>query len=399
MSDHNAKKITIIALLLSFMAIGISESITTTTVGVQWVVNNTNLAPFVAGHGGTGERVGDNTTYWNNATPIQIFLYSHANTSGTAAEIHLWINGTKVSDTSGRALGIAEQSNRSIVATIPQYSFYSVEMVNYHHYEWYEYKILTGNFASNASAIDHNNLSDLQGGYAPFNEFYHLNKTHYDIVESMGVDCSGLPTFYWVLGFDSGTNSVTCDAIPVDNLSWQTTKVNKSGDNITGALITKNITMDNYLNITTSNTNFDPKMCIDIGCFGSAKSSGFPFMFFSLNAYFNNGAWVIPNSSDRSLLFLLGSSAAGYSNSFVIYQTITAGGTDFTPLFGSDGKTSIGKMEIGGYSPTESLSIKNISVSGNYTGGRIRADSLQGTGVVYVCVNATGVLYRGNPGC
>jgi len=92
----------------------------TPTIGVQWVVNNTNLAPFVAGHGGTGERIGDNTTYWNNNSPIEIFLYSHANTTGTAAEIHLFINGTKVSDTGGRALGIPEQSNRSIVATIPQ---------------------------------------------------------------------------------------------------------------------------------------------------------------------------------------------------------------------------------------------------------------------------------------
>lgn len=116
----------------------------TTTTGVQWVVNNTNKGPIVAGHGGTGERIGDNTTYWANSSPIQIFLYSHANTTGTAAEIHLFINGTKVSDTSGRPLGVAETSNRSIVATIPQYANYSVEMVNFHHYEWYEYPILTG---------------------------------------------------------------------------------------------------------------------------------------------------------------------------------------------------------------------------------------------------------------
>ena len=169
-----ALKIAVVALVFAILAIGISNSVSNTsnntTLGLQIVVNNTNLAPFVAGHGGTGERIGDNTNHWNNNTPIEIFLYSHANTTGTAAEIHLFINGTKVSDTSGRALGIAEQSNRSIVAIIPQYSYYSVEMVNYHHYEWYEYQILTGNVTTNINTTpgttNHALLSNLNWSVA-----------------------------------------------------------------------------------------------------------------------------------------------------------------------------------------------------------------------------------------
>ncbi|MDD5407067.1 MAG: hypothetical protein PHE73_09040 [Sulfurovaceae bacterium] len=156
----NNEKLCCVALVFALLALGLSGSSTTT--GIQWVVNNTNLAPFVASHGGTGERIGDNTTYWNNNSPIEIFLYSHANTTGVAAEVHLFINGTKVADTSGRPLGVAEISNQSIIATIPQYSYYSVEMVNYHHYEWYEYQILTGNVTTTWGGIINSSQLDLK---------------------------------------------------------------------------------------------------------------------------------------------------------------------------------------------------------------------------------------------
>jgi len=206
-----ALKIAVVALIFALLAIGISNSLslsTNTTTGVRWVVNNTNLAPFVVGHGGIGERIGDNTTYWNNNTPIEIFLYSHANTSGFAAEIHLFINGTKVSSTSGRALGVAEQSNRSIVATIPQYSRYSVEMMNHHHYEWYEYKILTGNVTTisgsgagsggctgncgfdrlNINSLEKNNSGDSYGNYINLSWGFQRSSTVNPITTLIGLN-------------------------------------------------------------------------------------------------------------------------------------------------------------------------------------------------------------------
>lgn len=108
------------------------------------VVNNTNLAPSVAGHPpGTGERV-SGTTYWANTTPIQVLVFAHAMAVGDNAEIHLFINGTKVADTSGRPLGGAETSNKTIIAMIPKGANYSFEFNNAHHYEWREYPVLSG---------------------------------------------------------------------------------------------------------------------------------------------------------------------------------------------------------------------------------------------------------------
>jgi len=104
-------------------------------------VNNTNLAPDAgAPHPfGTGERI-SGVTYWTNNSPIQLLVYSHASVVSQTAEIHLLIDGVIVADTSGRPLGGAEESNKTIVAIIPQYANYSVIFNNYHHYEWREYK-------------------------------------------------------------------------------------------------------------------------------------------------------------------------------------------------------------------------------------------------------------------
>ena len=159
---NTIKKIAIVALLFSIISIGISDNASTTTTGVQWVVNNTNLAPLVAGHGGTGERIGNNTIYWANNSPIQILLWAHANISGQNSEIHLYINGTKVADTSGRPLGIAESSNRTIVALIPRYASYMVEFNNYHHYEWREYPILSGR--NSTLSINLTNVTNIISG-------------------------------------------------------------------------------------------------------------------------------------------------------------------------------------------------------------------------------------------
>ena len=103
------------------------------------IVNNTNLAPDSPGHPpGTGERV-SGVTYWANDTSIELFVFAHAMNVGDNSEIHLFINGTKVADTSGRPLGGAESSNKTIIATIPFSANYTLEFFNFHHYEWYEY--------------------------------------------------------------------------------------------------------------------------------------------------------------------------------------------------------------------------------------------------------------------
>jgi len=107
-------------------------------------INNTNLAPTVAGEmNGTGERVAG-TTYYANETPIELFVWGHAQSVGATAELHLFINGTKVADTSGRPIGVAEQSNKTITAIIPRYASYMIEATNTHHYEWREYRIISG---------------------------------------------------------------------------------------------------------------------------------------------------------------------------------------------------------------------------------------------------------------
>lgn len=334
MSEHKAKKWAIIALLLSIISIGISESITTTsdTLGLQIVVNNTNLAPFVAGHGGIGARVGNNTTYWNNNTPIEIFLYSHANTSGTAAEIHLFINGTKVSDTSGRALGIAEQSNRSIVAIVPQYSYYSVEMVNYHHYEWYEYQILTGNVTTNLTGVTGgctgncyydniyvNNigkntsaviglLNDLKwataGTISADDSYLHMEPGIVRLAElNGGVAYSYIEMSDYTVTITNAnlsmagnniTNSPTIDA-----------KVNKSGDTMTGDLITLgNMAIGNK----TGSFGFSQNYSGGYGQYGSLvnyDSSYGSYIGITENAYFNTTEqyWYRYNDSKGSVIF------------------------------------------------------------------------------------------------
>jgi len=130
---YKLDKLIILALLLSVVGIvlPVSES--------DIVVNNTNLAPSYPGEiPGTNERIGNNTTYFSN-TKIELFIWGHAATTGDNSEIHLFIEGVKVADTSGKPLGIAEESNKTIIATIPRHVNYSVVVANVHHYEWREY--------------------------------------------------------------------------------------------------------------------------------------------------------------------------------------------------------------------------------------------------------------------
>jgi len=138
-------------------------------------VNNTNLAPSVAGEPpGTGERI-QGTTYYANTTAIELFVFGHASSAGQDSEIHLYINGTLVADTSGKPLGVAEQQNRTITAMIPKYASYKIEANNIHHYEWREYKVISGNtsgssVSSSSDSLKVNKSGDTLTGYLTFAE-------------------------------------------------------------------------------------------------------------------------------------------------------------------------------------------------------------------------------------
>lgn len=106
--------------------------------------NLTNLAPtFEIDMPGTGERV-DNNTYWANDTSIELHVYAHANTTSQTAEVLTYINDTLICPRSGRPLGGAETAYRGCDLTIPKGTYYRVDFFNYHHYEWYEFPILSG---------------------------------------------------------------------------------------------------------------------------------------------------------------------------------------------------------------------------------------------------------------
>ena len=204
MSEKKIKKIAIIALILSFLAVGISESTITTvnnTVGLQIVVNNTNLAPTIEPNvTGTGERL-SNTTYYNNNSDIEIFLYAHANSVSQTSDIELWINNTMVSSISSKPVGAApEQNNKSIVAIIPRYSAYQARFANFHHYEWREYQILSGNFTSSIivsnGTTNHANLTNLNWASANHTIDTDINMQNNSIlqIDSIGKVAGGTTT-------------------------------------------------------------------------------------------------------------------------------------------------------------------------------------------------------------
>jgi hypothetical protein len=107
-------------------------------------VNNTNLAPNVAGHPfGTGERI-SGVKYWANDTPIELHIYAHADTATQALNISLKINDIVVQQIQLRPIISPENTYAPMTAIIPKGANYSVTITNYHHYEWREYNILSG---------------------------------------------------------------------------------------------------------------------------------------------------------------------------------------------------------------------------------------------------------------
>jgi len=138
-------KIGAIALIIALLALNIAQEALNQEIAFEVIVNNTNLAPTIDPEiDGTGERFANNMTYYANNSAIQLLVYAHADTTGQNAEIHVNIDGTKVIDISGKPIGVAETNNKTAAVLIPKFAAYSVNVSNYHHYEWREYPILSG---------------------------------------------------------------------------------------------------------------------------------------------------------------------------------------------------------------------------------------------------------------
>lgn len=108
----------------------ISES---NTVGLQIIVNNTNLSA-------TGERV-VNTNY-TALTDIELFVYGEGYGANTDLDLELYINGTMVIDTDLHTTAVIHDNDVTLNAIIPKYSVYkvnkSIAVTGVH---WVEYKI------------------------------------------------------------------------------------------------------------------------------------------------------------------------------------------------------------------------------------------------------------------
>jgi hypothetical protein len=125
----------------------------------QFIVNNTDLAPTY----GTGERV-TGTTYWSNDTDIEIQVFSHANTVSQNAQIELNINGITTQHIALRPIGVAEEVYTPTTIIIPKHSSYNLTFLNYHHYEWREYKKVNGYYQITIPSGSYNVLLQ-QTGY------------------------------------------------------------------------------------------------------------------------------------------------------------------------------------------------------------------------------------------
>jgi hypothetical protein len=167
-------KLIFLAIMLSIVGFVLPISIDSSVFDIE--VNNTNLAPDVVGHPpGTGERI-QNVTYWANNSAIELHVFGHADTVSQALHLNLTINGSEVQHIQLRPLGEAENTYASLTAIIPKGATYSVNITNYHHYEWREYTIVSGSIAGSSTIstssdpLKVNKSGDTLTGYLTFAE-------------------------------------------------------------------------------------------------------------------------------------------------------------------------------------------------------------------------------------
>jgi len=277
MSDEHKKRrvyfFILTALLAALIAYSTALEVAETENIFEIVVNNTNLAPTFPGEiAGTGERI-DSVVYWANNSPIQLFVWAHATSSGDTAEVHLFINGTKVSDTSGRPVGVAESSNKTITAIIPKFANYSIEFNNYHHYEWREYPILSGqngtlsinqsvvnNYYNNTTSgtNNHSNLTNLNwsiAGHVMDDSIDFISPQSIFNVTFLGYPCGGAIICSYVqfngtspdltvdVGSNNGINTNTHMLVNPNNITFTKNGTEKLAINSSGK-VTLNTTLD-----------------------------------------------------------------------------------------------------------------------------------------------------------
>jgi len=420
--------------MFSILAIGIAEEVTTTTLGLQIIVNNTNLAPTIEPNvTGTGERI-SGITYYNNNSDIEIFLYSHAATVSQTSDTELWINGTMISSVSSKPVGASpEQNNKSIIAIIPRYSAYKAVFANYHHYEWREYQILSGNISSTISSggtctggcINQTQLDEKinKSGDIVSNTTFELNSNNslfkikiYNSAltlysnDSSITNGAGITTQSILLAshnISSGNTSIyrqTPDSIDLlGGLSIPIYRFTNDSLNMGGKYTINSPSLDSKVNKsgdTFSNTTF---MNITNGSYPESITVGFngtPFSVWKENntvrSILSLGGAQIWKLRTNDLSIPITQVEAGYISystpgNFpgILFYNASLGQRINIYMDGSNGLRLTASMN-GSYNPT------GLNVLPN---GSIRIDKLAGTGNVYMCVDSTGSPYRGTPTC
>lgn len=358
----------VVAIVLSG-CIGIDEPIgKNQNIAFEVIVNNSNLAPNSPGHpAGSGERV-SGTLYYTNTSAIQLFVFAHADTAAQTAQINLTINNTMISKIELRPLGSAENTTSQITAIIPKSSNYSVNFSNYHHYEWREYPILSGRNGT-LSIIQNVTGSSVDNGTIQINE--------------------------------SQVNNLTTD---LNN------KVNKSDDTVTGNITflgnitivdTKyNMTMQEmnleyslvprfYRNATLTGTRTSPLATLNmiLATAGTVGNGGGPAVIF----------WNKENKSEGHAERNIGRVAVVWQN-----KTQNTSKVEFYASDGIDDENALTPV-LAAYTAQNNVSIGSglgdTLLNSTAETGNLKLLNLSGTGNAYVCVNASGNLYRGNPGC
>jgi len=483
-------------LIIAFLAYAVADEALNQQVAFEVIVNNTDLCNFnhtSLACNGTRQA---NTTYYANDSAIQIFIIAHADTAGQNATIMLYINDVIVEHISGKPLAAAGDNWKTAAAIIPKGASYKAVFLNYHHFEWREYQILSGKngtlsinntnttitntFAGGNWTIDtnftnrfptsrtfgtvywNNQSKPMILDFAFINSTSTMNLNYILYINSTAVKVIADPAgksgniyyfipngaSYRITNTSSGTattttwfehnltftpsivynsyNTTTGSGVSdLANLTINTNKdwqgyniTNLSGLNMTGNITNATRIMGRSIigyNMDSNNPPYIVSNDVKSGL-GSdyvaqfqAESNAPAFQFF---AYANdsiyegatfNAVRVRGNiSNQQSLLkddLLFGINAKGkYQNGGVEFVNLTTSRiailmtTDEAWSSTSQGtRIDIYTTKNGTTSAAKAITIwgdKNITVYG-----------LAGTGTAYTCVDATGNLFRGSPGC
>jgi len=154
MEHRKAYMFALIAIFLSLMAIGISNSVSSTytnnTLGLRIETNYTNLNL-------TGERM-IGVTY-NATEEREIFLIGESYGENINPDLELYINNTLILDQDLHGIAVTHDNDISFSAIVPRDSFYRVEksadVVNV---SWIEFKIYSGNVTTIGAPINSTQL-------------------------------------------------------------------------------------------------------------------------------------------------------------------------------------------------------------------------------------------------